>query len=285
VALAVSPSSAQKAAAPLLEAPVLLRWWHMLSLDAPTVAAVWAWSFAGSFHIRLPLYSIAILTLGTWILYIADRVLDGWRTLPLQEMRERHYFHLRHWRTLLICCGAVSVLLIWLILARMQATARREDTLLFLAALAYFFAVHFKITLKRWFSKELLVGIIFAAATAVPVWSRLQHHPPSLITAVTLFAAVCWLNCTAIERWESIGHIRYPYFSVAAVGVAVLSFLSCCFAQRENSATAELFAAEMISACLLLFLDLSRARLTPMFLRVAADLVLLTPLLILPFAS
>lgn len=255
----------------------------MLSLDAPTVAAVWAWSFAHSFHLQLPLYSLPILALGTWIIYIADRLLDGWRTLPLPEMRERHYFHLRHWRKLIACGGCASLLLLWLIVARMSASARREDTLLFLAALAYFSAVHFRVNLRRWFSKELIVGIIFAAATAVPAWSRLQQHPLSLIGATILFAVLCWLNCIGIERWENFESLRYGYFPIAAVITICFSLICLFLAQHRHSAAAGLYAAETISAGLLFGLDKSQRKLTRMALRIAADLVLLTPLLTLPF--
>ncbi len=257
----------------------------MLSLDAPTVAAVWAWSFAHSIPIQLPFYSIAILALGTWILYIADRILDGWRTLPLPELRERHYFHLRHWRVLLACGAGVSVALLWLILAHMPAQARREDTMLFLAAVAYFSAVHFRINLKRWFSKELIVGMIFAAATAVPAWSRLGQHSRLLTGAIALFAVLCWLNCIGIERWESFGSLRYRYFSIAGIAAMAFGLIGISFAQSRHSGTIELYAAEVLSAGLLFILDKMQGKLTPLALRVAADLALLTPLLILPFVA
>src|SRR5271156_21025 len=33
----------------------LAEWWHLLSLDAPTVAALWSWFFARAMHLHLPL--------------------------------------------------------------------------------------------------------------------------------------------------------------------------------------------------------------------------------------
>jgi hypothetical protein len=286
VALAVSPFSTQKSNTALIDAPALLRWWHVLSLDAPTVAGVWAWSFAHNFHVLLPVYSIVILALGTWIIYIADRLLDGWHTLSPSEMRERHHFHLRHCRQLLIAGGCISTVLLWLIVARMPAPARREDTILFLSALAYFIAIHFRsANSKRWFPKELIVGSIFAAATAVPAWSRLQQHPSSLTIAVILFAALCWLNCSGIERWESLERFKHRNFRLIASLIVICGIASILATRHSHSPATPLYAAEATSASLILFLDWSQFRFTPMALRVAADLVLLTPLLTLPWIS
>jgi len=91
VAVVASPATQRSSAVlSLWKTPLLLRWWHLLSLDASTVAAIWAWGFAQGSAIHVPVYSIAILALGTWLIYIADRIIDGWKTLVPAEMRERH---------------------------------------------------------------------------------------------------------------------------------------------------------------------------------------------------
>ena len=48
----------------------------------------------------------------------------------------------------------------------------------------------------------MAVGVLFAAATSVPAWSRMSAGHARLVPLVVLFAAVCWLNCVAIESWE-----------------------------------------------------------------------------------
>src|SRR5215469_2732137 len=40
--------------------------WHLLSLDAPTVAAVWVWFVAASNQIHLPLVSALAMALAVW---------------------------------------------------------------------------------------------------------------------------------------------------------------------------------------------------------------------------
>jgi hypothetical protein len=49
-----------------LEAPNLLRLWHLSSLDAPTVAAVWSLGFAKAAGVRLPEWGPVLLILVTW---------------------------------------------------------------------------------------------------------------------------------------------------------------------------------------------------------------------------
>ena len=51
--------------------------WHLLSLDAPTVAALWTWFIASANHIRLPLSSALAMALAVWMLYAADRLMDA----------------------------------------------------------------------------------------------------------------------------------------------------------------------------------------------------------------
>ena len=60
--------------------------WHLLSLDAPTVAVLWTWFIARTNHVHLPLASLAAMALAVWILYAADRFLDA-RLLDATHLR------------------------------------------------------------------------------------------------------------------------------------------------------------------------------------------------------
>ncbi len=49
------------------------------------------------------------------------------------------------------------------------------------------------------------MAILFAAATAVPAWSRLSAGTigkEQLAPAIIFFALLCWINCVGIEKWE-----------------------------------------------------------------------------------
>ncbi len=277
--------------------------WHLLSLDAPTVAALWSWFFARAMRIDLPWYAPLLLALGTWLVYVADRVLDGLRAAPLTPLRKRHLFHARHRRAFIGAAIAVGAGLVWLIVARMTPAARREDTVLFFIALVYLALVH-KPGAKRsaWLPKELAVGLVFAAATAVPAWSRLQSGRVVLLPAIAIFAALCWLNCVAIERWENLapnGKLNSPdahsttrwtaeHFRPVACSLAAVSAFLCAveFLRSpglNSPSTAAIYLAAILAALCFAAIDRQRANFSAIGLRIAADAVLLTPLLLLPF--
>ncbi len=314
---------------PRLLLPKLLERWHLLSLDAPTVAALWSWFFARALRIGLPWHAPLLLAIGTWLVYAADRIFDGVRDglrCGGSKLQQRHLFHARHRRAFL-AGGVVAVaVLLWLIVAKMSANARYEDTVLFSAALLYLLVVHTP-ALKsgRWLPKELAVGFVFAAATAVPAWSRLAGSQvtwsqlpagrAALAPAVAVFAALCWLNCVAIERWENPGRweddasqLRLPdthpttrwtaeRFRPAAFALATLSGMLALglsvfgfgagargmVAVHLAVAGAALVLAAIDFAAIDWRGDRRGRRIATLHLRIAADLALLTPLLFLAF--
>ena len=109
---------------------------------------------------------------------------------------------------------------------------------------------------------------------------------------VVLFAALCWMNCVAIEKWETIGsrafgqatdHItRWGQTHLLRI-CAVLSTLALCAAAvllyAGLLAAAELCFAAALSASL--FNALDRSGLAAFHLRIAVDAALLTPLFLL----
>jgi len=280
--------------------------WHLLSLDAPSVATLWAFCFARAFHLTLSPYALPLLFAGTWLLYISDRILDGLRRNPA-HLRERHFFYMRHRFAIATIAVPVCALLAWLILFHMLPAARRADILIFSVVSAYFALVHLRGPgIERWFPKELIVAVVFASATAVPALARIA--PPAtrnpaqdkviLLLLSALFAALCWLNCVAIEKWEQPSrHLarrvsflaanpchadrttRWGQHHLRRIGfaLALAAILSAALLLPSNPAAAALCFAAAASALLLIALD--RSPLSSLHLRIAADAALLTPLL------
>ncbi|HVT96101.1 MAG TPA: hypothetical protein VHE33_01250 [Acidobacteriaceae bacterium] len=267
-------------------------YWHLLSLDAPTVAVLWAWSFASAAHLRIPFVSIAVLGVGTWLIYIADRLLDV-RSPSHPALRERHFFHERHRRVLFLVSPVVGALLLGLICA-MPPAARRDDTILFAISMLYFGGVHLPaLRVRRWFPREVAVGILFALATAVPAWSA-PDSKPQLAWFVLLFAGLCTLNCIAIETWERSSNTpRSMTVSAMAICAAVASIALLTMRGHQLPGEFAICASAFTSAALLFALDgvhrrwFSRSswpedrRHFLLALRVAADAALLTPLFFL----
>jgi hypothetical protein len=283
------------------DAPGLLRLWHLASLDAPTVAVVWSWGFAWTAGVRLAPWAPLVLALVAWALYIGDRLLDaqaGMRTPPLHRLRERHYFHWRHRRILApigLIAGAVGAAIA---ITRLPSGARVPDSAIAAATLAYFSGVHSRRQLPTWMerlllrlsSRALLIGAIFTAGCLLPLWSQTgggntQGSIGRLLAVPALFFAVlAWLNCQAIGWWESnppaanvnpVGRVSFWVSLAGGVLAAVLA--------QTQLRPAVLILAGAASALLLAVLDDLRGRLTPLALRAGADLVLLTPAVVLVF--
>jgi hypothetical protein len=272
-------------------------YWHLLSLDAPTVAVLWASSFAHAARIDPSANALAVLGIGTWLIYVADRLLDARAACSRlrHNLRERHFFHARHRRAFLVAAAAALLVLLRLV-RTMPAAARRGDALLFAISILYFAAVHLPFTrTKRAFPRELAVGILFACATAVPAWSGPNAPHAALRFPVALFAGLCCLNCLAIEIWEQ--PVRPgSRISVPAIAACIAAASTALILVVRNSANVRLAASVFASAILLLALDRLHRRFTQrapgpdasasfhLALRVAADAALLTPLLfVLPW--
>ena len=280
--------------------PALLRLAHLSSLDAPAVAVVWSLCVASAARIQLPGWVPLLLALGTWSVYVADRLLDARRALASSQagnLRERHVFHWRHRRLLIPMASLAGVFAAAIVFSKMPAALRARDSVLAVAAICYFSGVHLPNTRQRtaarrrllpfcWTpvqSKEFLVGVLFTAGCAAPTLTRLQQHsaasPAALLFLIAYFACLAWLNCVAIDCWEA-GRVSQIKARAILLGCAgVLAGLTCSTTGHPRVALALVTAA--VSALLLGVLDRTRHRLTPLSLRCAADLVLLAPLVCL----
>jgi hypothetical protein len=277
--------------------PGVAVYWHFLSLDAPTVAVLWAWGFAHALKVGVSVSTIAVLGIGAWMIYVADRLLDA-RGGDDAALRERHFFHARHRSSFGVVLGAAGFALAWLI-AVMPAQARRDDIVVFAASMLYFAAAHLSaVRFRRGFAREVAVGVLFASAAAVPAWSA-EPVRGTLPIPVILFAGLCSLNCVAIETWERPEGAGKLSISVIAVGLATaaLGAMLSTLSRYSAQARGEIHLAEavLVSALLLLALDARYRKVmreaTPervarflLALRIAADAALLTPLLfVLPW--
>jgi hypothetical protein len=119
--------------------------------------------------------------------------------------------------------------------------------------------------------------------------------------AIALFFVLCWINCAAIEKWESgawtvirrptsqrISDIHRPTrmwpvssLPVSSAALAVAFFAVVLLWMHRPV----LGGAELASAFAFVALDLSGRRFSPDVLRVLADVALLSPVVFLPLAG
>ncbi len=281
--------------------------WHLLSLDAPTVAALWTWFVARASGIILPPTSILAMAVAVWMLYAADRLLDA-RLLdtappphqrdPQQtaELEHRHRFHHRHRPAFLLGILGATVALA-LLIPHLHPEAIRLYLVLGTLLAGYFILIHATGSAHR-LPKEIAVGLFFSAAIFIPTVARAPHLQAVLAPAATLFALLCTLNCLFIYTWEhapgptstthpatrlALRHLQtITWLSVAAnIALALLPYVTA-LDPSSHRATSTLLIACATSGVLLLALHHRRRHLTPTILRAAADLALLTPVLLLP---
>jgi hypothetical protein len=270
----------------------LLHLWHLASLDAPTVAVVWAWAFAWAVHVSLPGWMTAALALIVWTIYIGDRLLDaraGLRTPPAHELRERHYFHWRHKKVLLPAAVLAAMAAAGLVISRLPARSIRPDSIVAAATLLWLTSVHTQrrpmfaraSAVVRERMAEIIVGALFVVGCALPVCSQvgaahsLAQFLKLPLAAILVYMALAALNLHAIAVWESQRAVRVRW---PAVVLALVALLLAAFCAPRSGA---LLAAAAGSALLLGLLDCLRGRISSLSLRAAADLVLLMPVVLL----
>ena len=299
----------------------LLTHWHLLSLDAPTVAALWTVFVARSAGISLSPVDAMAMFLAVWMLYAADRLLDA-RPLaagipaaplqgrhklhPLEDLEERHWFHHRH-RTGFRRCLVAGTLPLAYLLQRLLPSALHLYAILAALLSGWLLLVHAQplaLAGTRRLPKELAVGLFFPAAVFIPTVARAPALQAVLLPGAALFAGVCTLNCLLLYAWEHPGdrsraHAstrlllrRLTVFALAlAAAAALCTVLSLLTYQNFDSTSlrrlAPIPAACALSVALLLLLHLFRTRFSSLRARALADAALLTPVIFLfiPAAS
>ena len=265
-------------------------WWNILSLDAPTVAVVWALLLARPSHMRLRAADEIVLGLVVWCIYISDRLFDGLKSTNRRVLRERHLFCAKHLAALtwLLLLAAIAVL--WMTADFLAAREVRAGMKLAATIGAYMASIHLgRGSMARFVPKEVAVGILFAVGTSLPAWSSLSDFSWEEWIPFGLFAVLCSLNCLAIECWENEPRhpdwfqscspvIRWVETRINQIAVALAaSAFAVILVRRHPGAPGPVgsgLLAISFAALLILLLNRNRNRLSGRALRVLADATL-----------
>jgi hypothetical protein len=280
--------------------------WHLLSLDAPTVAALWTLFLAYSAHLTLPWTAPAAMFLAVWMLYAADRLLDA-RLLDARPLlngaappglEARHRFHHAH-RSRFLAAITLTACALALLLHRLDPHVLRLYALLATLLAAWLLLIHACNSPAHRLPKELAVGLFFPAAVFIPTVARAPWLRLSLLPTAALFAIVCTLNCLFLYAWEHpnpnsatlpSAHVTTLWATrhltaLARLAIALAILAIILYRAHPNPATSFLWLPSLacaLSITLLTTLHALRLHLSPIHLRASADLALLTPLLLLP---
>ncbi len=257
---------------------------NLLSLDAPLVAVLWQAVIAR--HLGLALQPVHALVLGAsvWLVYAADRWLDGWRIRNGAPTTLRHAFYMAWRGPLALLWLAVLALDLALALGSLRPHELAAGGVLLAATTAYFVHAHGGRGLGRWLPKEVQVAVLMAGGSALFLVGRAPWG--ALLPPTLAWGLLALLNTAFIAQWERhlddgrgraaslstsrAGHAHLP--ALAAGGVALAVALALRLQDPYYLAPAACTAA-------LLLLHQERAQLGVDAVRVLADLVLLLPLL------
>jgi hypothetical protein len=270
---------------PSRDLPAALSFFHLWNLDAPSVAVLWQLLFARCLGTTISVAAVLALAVSVWLIYATDRLLDVARG-PAYSLTRRHAFHWRY-RKPIVAAAIAALVALASLCTLLRPVVLRSGLLLSASVGLYLVAVHFlPPTARRWFPKEFVVGALFALGTCLAPWCRAGDRPALLLPGL-FFAALCCLNCVAIEVWEwrslathlsppsvatlwTSRHLRVCLWSISVAALLLL-----------GSGARSLFAAILLSSVAFLWLDSQRQRVPADLLRMLADVPLLTPLLFL----
>jgi hypothetical protein len=271
-----------------------IRWFTILSLDAPAVAFAWQLIIARTFNLSLNCYHSVILVLAVWLTYTADRWLDGWRLENRNPHTERHRFYRSNRWLLLFIWLPLFLGSIFLSLHYLAVSELRNGLYLLAATLLYFGLIHLiQIKEQKGLPKEIGTGLLFATGVGLFLF-------PSLFDSILplylcLFGLLCFVNCALIGIWEEDHDKQQSQASLARhhpwithwlpISIPFLSLLPI-LPLLLTTQTQNLWplALSLCDSFLLLFLlHRSHRNISVETIRPLADLVLLTPLFYLLF--
>lgn len=268
-------------------------WPSLLCLDAPVVAVAWQWIFAWSFGAHLDLSLRALLFLTAWLIYLADRFADTIRLPAEAPISLRHQFCRRH----MVAWWLAIVVIFFVDVALALHTLDLQMLLLggTLAALCLLYLFINQSLGGKWRPlpvKEKAIGILFAAGTTLAVVAQLPGLTISFGAGVTLFAIVCTFDCLSIAAWErelDAAQGKASFMTSVPIAARALKSIGCAIALAALGCAVfwrfalPLWLCLAASALLLVRLNIAE-RLSPDSRTALADLVLLTPLIVLSFS-
>ena len=259
-------------------------WANLLSIDAPIVAVLWQQLFIRTLHVPATKASAITLAATVWLIYASDRMLDA---IKVTGHSARHRFYRQHWRTVIPALLAALLLSAWSAFTGIRKPVLHNGIAMLVIVILYFAAVHIAPQFtQRWWPKELVVAIIFSAGSCIQVWTFAPHPAWVWTMPLVLFGILCWVNCAAIAYWEA--GVSHPstqwigtHLSLASAAIAAIAILLAGL--NYFPPIRPLYLSEGVSAIGFLLLARLSSNISHDGLRVAADAVLCSPLLFLPF--
>lgn len=263
----------------------------MLCLDAPLVAVAWQYLFSRVLTLPVPVETSAALFITAWLIYLADRLVDTFSLDPTRAISLRHQFCAQHRRTWISVMVVLSVCDVWLLTREVDSRIVQFGA--GVAAVTFLYLLLNYMTPRVWRAfplKEITIGSVFAAGTVAALLPQMPTINGPLLLTLLLFAALCSLNCINIAFWERQIDAEQRRESIATAWPTGAKYLlpvglcigaSALLASRWSRGLAIVDSCIALSVLLLGALQMLRAFVPRDDRTALADLVLLTPLLML----
>lgn len=272
--------------------PLWWQWLTVLSLDAPLVAVLWQALFARVVEVRLPWHDPLLLGLAVWIVYAADRWIEGWRLQPETVQTPRHLFYIRH-RWPVFGTGVVAMASVAVIaFTHLESREFKAGLLLVIPTLVYLLShqlLHRHHPLRL--PKEICIAVIFTLGCALAPAVHGQEHLARLGGPALLFCLLCFTNCALISVWEKEVDACHGQTSLAlqlksrSGLIHLLPWLLMAAALAPfaagDPASGPFAVCAALSGLLMGLLDLAQPRIGRIPSRAAVDITLMTPVFVL----
>jgi hypothetical protein len=184
---------------------------NMLSIDVAIGAVVSALFFAKLLNVQILPYGIAALGLTVWIIYTVDHLRDA-KKVKGQASSERHRFHQKHFRSLVIAVGIASVIDAVLILFI------RKPVFIGGIALTVFVALYLLVQSRLFFLKESFVALLYTLGVLLPSIAVTDIEPGFLhLALIAQFVVIAELNLLlfSLFDYEADKHDNLTSFATA----------------------------------------------------------------------
>ena len=282
--------------------PYWWQWLTVLSLDAPLVALAWQALFARILKVQLPWPQTVLLGLAVWVIYAADRWIEGWRLSPETVLTQRHHFYIL-WRWPVFMIG-IAVILVGLSLAIAWLPNRAWAASIVLAIPTSVYLLSHQFFHREHpgrIPKELCIAILFPLGTvlapvvlALPTmlqWQSAEEIISGRLAALWiplgLFGLLCLANLVLISAWETEVDAQHGQTSLAlqfSHRLGLIRSLPWLLASLGAAASVGMHGIDRaagicatVSAILLGLLDYVEPRIGRQAARIFVDLTLLTP--------
>lgn len=144
------------------------RYVNILSIDTALGAVVSAMFFARLVAANVWIYGKVALGLTVWIIYTADHLLDA-RKVKGEASSERHRFHQKHFRSLLVA------MVVAVILDLVMVSFMRKSLLHYGIALSVVVGLYLVISRYLKMLKEIFVAFIYTVGVMLPALADRDH--------------------------------------------------------------------------------------------------------------